>query len=1030
MSSRDKRKGDYRMIRTKARRILAFMLVLMMLVSTTVFAADVEDVPYYSYCYWEGPSRYEAVPMRAMYEATTQINGDSLGLDKPIESAEHIALSPNYEQLYVLDSGNSRLVVVNTNDYSLNKEVGAIKFADTDYLITRKVQQVKPNTEYVLFWWVMLMEGDGNLQLTVRNTADASVIPFAGNAFNDYGGDEDWTQNVVTFNTGAATEVAFEIDQTSDDYCLYYLDEAFLVERSVLESVTLNYAYQGPITVENMFGDIYGMEATVTVGGNQFVNKYNLILDAFYEDKAIANEAVAAVFSGSSNLYELLTTSDFAYDESMAPYEDGNGAWNFTISANYASDVESVKAELQNSSLMLKKVLLKQTLANLDAVYSNEFGSGLGDWQSGYGAYREVVLNYNLLEREVDDGSMKMESCLNYKSAYGVYVSANNEIYLADTNNYRILVLDGRLTDEFGNENAKFGYLKRVILRPEDPDKTKGIPEDLEFKPTRVIMDDKGYLFVVSDGCFYGMLVYDETEEFLGFHGSYNVETTVLETIEGWITGLFMTNEKNAQSQKKLPAAILDIAIGSDGLLYTLSSGGAGQVKRLGLNGNQTLNHKFGFQTQSGDLVNFSEVPAEYWHEHYQYQIGFQSIAVDPDGFSYVLDMKRGRIFMHDEECRAISAFATGFDMGEQVGTFITPSAITCSDKALYVVDFVTGAVTVFEQTEYGRLFKIANKLTIDGRYEDALDEWIKVLKMDANNQRAYEGIGKAMLAKGNAAKAAGDMELASQYYEVCMEYAEMGNDQQTYSQAFSVMQKEWLTNNFWWIFLLCLALVGGIAALLVLSKKHKLFHIKNDKLRVALTVPFHPFQAFQALKYQKFASTRLGILFLVIFYLASVSEDLYGGFMYVITDVSNYNALYTLIGSVGLVLLWVIANWGICMLNEGKGSLKEIFTMSCYSLTPMILFSVIFLVGSHTIAASETSTFGLIGTIMFIYTALLLLIGMTVVHEYTFFKSMKMAIMTILGMLLTAFVIFSVVLLTQQFITFFVNIFDEIALR
>ena len=103
---------------------------------------------------------------------------------------------------------------------------------------------------------------------------------------------------------------------------------------------------------------------------------------------------------------------------------------------------------------------------------------------------------------------------------------------------------------------------------------------------------------------------------------------------------------------------------------------------------------------------------------------------------------------------------------------------------------------------------------------------------------------------------------------------------------------------------------------------------------------------------------------------------------------------------------------------------------MSAYSMTPLIVYSVIFVAGSHMLAASETSTFGLISTIMFIYTALLLLIGMTVVHEYTFFKSMKMAILTILGMLLTAFVIFSVVLLTQQFITFFDNIIDEIALR
>lgn len=103
---------------------------------------------------------------------------------------------------------------------------------------------------------------------------------------------------------------------------------------------------------------------------------------------------------------------------------------------------------------------------------------------------------------------------------------------------------------------------------------------------------------------------------------------------------------------------------------------------------------------------------------------------------------------------------------------------------------------------------------------------------------------------------------------------------------------------------------------------------------------------------------------------------------------------------------------------------------MSCYSMTPLIVYSVFYTVASHLIPASSTSTFGLIGTIAFIYTALLLLLGMTVVHEYTFFKAMRMAVMVILCMLLAAFVIFSVVLLSQQFLNFFVSLIEEITLR
>ena len=66
----------------------------------------------------------------------------------------------------------------------------------------------------------------------------------------------------------------------------------------------------------------------------------------------------------------------------------------------------------------------------------------------------------------------------------------------------------------------------------------------------------------------------------------------------------------------------------------------------------------------------------------------------------------------------------------------------------------------------------------------------------------------------------------------------------------------------------------------------------------------------------------------------------------------------------------------------------------------------------------------------MAIYTVLLLLIGMTVIHEYSFFKAMGMAIVTVLCMVLAAFVLCSVVLLSQQFIVFIAGVVNEIRLR
>ena len=475
-----------------------------------------------------------------------------------------------------------------------------------------------------------------------------------------------------------------------------------------------------------------------------------------------------------------------------------------------------------------------------------------------------------------------------------------------------------------------------------------------------------------------------------------------------------------AAEKKNFSTGFLDIAMDPEGLLYALSDpkSNTGQIKRMGLNGNQTLNFKSGFTTQSGDLLNFVEQPKSYYEKGGSFVINSNllCLAVDPQGFIYAADSIRGRVYVYDEECRVLTAFSLGFSQGDQVGTFHTPCALAVSNDKLFVADSGNRSITVFELTEYGQMYKTADTYTINGEYELAMPYWEEILKLDSNNQRAYEGLAKAYLGRGD--------------YEKAMYYAEMGNDQQTYSLAYSEVQSVWLSNNFWWLFIVCVLAVGAIAAVLVVSKKRKIFEIKNLNVRTALRVPFTPFESFNAMKTHGAVSLGLGALFVLVFYLARVSQDLYGGFMYVIVDKANYNALFTLFGSVGILLLWVVTNWGICMLFEGKGSFKEVFCMSAYSMTPMILYSLIFIVGSHFIPATATDTFGIISTVLLLYTFLLLLIGMTIIHEYTFFKAIGMAILTVLGMALAVFVICAVVLLSQQFIVFIVGIFEELRVR
>ena len=248
------------------RRALALVLAVLMLCGITVSAADMEAVPYYSYCFWEGPSKFEAVPMRSMYEPAVKIDGSYLGVSN-LNNPRYITLSPDYQTLYILDSGNSRILAVDANNNKLIKEIGPFKYSKTDYITAKRVSEVKPNTEYVLLWWSKhnADEGNGRFSVSIKDNKSGAVISagndslvplfrpiyekvseddYANEIYGAYSLDEatgryvkdekgwynrlnepTWYKNVMTFNSGAAAQVAIEFDHSTDERGEFFLDD-------------------------------------------------------------------------------------------------------------------------------------------------------------------------------------------------------------------------------------------------------------------------------------------------------------------------------------------------------------------------------------------------------------------------------------------------------------------------------------------------------------------------------------------------------------------------------------------------------------------------------------------------------------------------------------------------------------------------------------------------------------------------------------------------------------------------------------
>ncbi len=663
-----------------------------------------------------------------------------------------------------------------------------------------------------------------------------------------------------------------------------------------------------------------------------------------------------------------------------------------------SQDMYSVSKVVTAGSLGLEK-----SLAGITDITSDKDGNIyilVSSWS------QIVVLNNDYTLNRVIKITDDKEKEVSFAGAQGIFVDKDYSIYLCDTNNSRIIITDNN------------GKIQNIWGAPE----SNLIPDDFFYQPCRIVRTEKGYTYILSLGCYYGALLYSPEHEFLGFYGPNKVAASALDTLNYFWNMLTQTDAKKSVSVKALPFSFVDLCLDVDDFIVTctgstnLVDNGTGQIRKLSPTGENIMYKRYTNGTSTtANSINFVEekVLEKFGNKIPQDVI---SVDVDEENFIYALDKTAGLIYVYDEECNLLCGFGGGADGAKRAGIFDKATSILTKGTDVLVADGDTMAVTVFEITEYGKILKDAQRAYLNGEYVEAMPLWEEVNKLDKSCQLAYRGLAMAYLSEGR--------------YEEALEYAEYGLEYSVYDMAWKVIRNKYISDNFVWIFIIGLILIAGLITFIVMVKRKNIVLIKNEYVKTALSTSIHPFGSFNDIKYKKMGSIKIGIIILALYYFANLLQATASGFLATNINVDSYNTIFTVIETVGLVLLWSVANWLITSSFEGKGSFKEVFIATTYSLIPLTLFTFIKVILSHFIGLSTLSVVDAIGTVVLIFTFFILSIAIMTVHEYDFFKFFATTIVTILFMVLIAFIIFLVGILLQQVEGFFTSIIQEVFYR
>lgn len=204
----------------------------------------------------------------------------------------------------------------------------------------------------------------------------------------------------------------------------------------------------------------------------------------------------------------------------------------------------------------------------------------------------------------------------------------------------------------------------------------------------------------------------------------------------------------------------------------------------------------------------------------------------------------------------------------------------------------------------------------------------------------------------------------------------------------------------------------------------------RKEKLLYPFYVITHPFDGFYEVRHRGKGSVPVALLMIFLFGLSFSLNRRYASFVVNNINPRGVDVRLDIISVFAIILLFATANWSITCLMEGEGRFKDILTVIGYSTLPMVLTFLPITVLSWFIAADEEDIYHVIRMLAILYFAILLLIGIMIIHNFSIGKTIVTLVFTVVALIIIIFVILLMLSMIDQVRAFFESVYNELVLR
>ena len=205
---------------------------------------------------------------------------------------------------------------------------------------------------------------------------------------------------------------------------------------------------------------------------------------------------------------------------------------------------------------------------------------------------------------------------------------------------------------------------------------------------------------------------------------------------------------------------------------------------------------------------------------------------------------------------------------------------------------------------------------------------------------------------------------------------------------------------------------------------------VTKDKLKYWGYSLVHPFDGFFEIRFRNHGSAFLATLLLIAYAVLNCLKFQYTGFPMNMNNIEEMDALSLFISVVSVVALFTVSNWTVTTLFNGKGKMKDIFIVVCYSLTVPIIGDDIVTFASNFVTLDEVMILTSVQMLCYAYFAFLVIAGLTTIHEYGFGGSIMSIVMSIVAAAIILFIGILVFTMLERMVSFFSSVAEELMRR